>query len=564
VKLLSATVKNFGSYQDLHFDFQKLGLSLVQGATGSGKSTLADIATWALYGVTAKDGNVDDVRSWLAPDEPTEVHLSLIAGIGLLTVCRIRGKATQNDLYWRDYETGVVTRGKDLTDTQKLLEKRLGVTADQYLIGAYFHEFSKSGLFFNANARDRRAVFEKIATTELPNKLGLRAADAKKTNKKLLHGYQADHDKTCGAIAQLTSSLLNTKATSDSYEETKQAKIEELIIKSDSFEKTKADKIAAVQLKADLWDKEQTRKLDQAIEKIEKIDAQILDPKELNKKIKELQKQARCKECGQPKEAAALNDALQAEGKNDLLVCKRDVLEAALKDLASAENPFAGPLHAAKTEVNNYLVRAEEERNKSDPFKAQISKMEAELAALIRRASDLEDKLLITENKVAKLDVLYDLSLELRGELLQQAVAQVEEETNRLLMQHFDSELKVQFTLNSDDLGVDIQKSGYECSYTQLSKGQRGLLKLCFVLAIMEAAANKAGVHFDNLFLDEALDGLDSNLKVKAYSLLEELSLKHESILVIDHATEFQNLFTRRFYVSIQADSSIIEEQEYD
>ncbi len=90
-------------------------------------------------------------------------------------------------------------------------------------------------------------------------------------------------------------------------------------------------------------------------------------------------------------------------------------------------------------------------------------------------------------------------------------------------------------------------------------KGQRQMLKLSFVLSVMAAASNKAGVHFDNLFFDEALDGLDTDMKVKAYGLLEELATRHGSVLVIDHAPEFQALFDRRYHVTLDGDHSHIE-----
>ena len=77
----------------------------------------------------------------------------------------------------------------------------------------------------------------------------------------------------------------------------------------------------------------------------------------------------------------------------------------------------------------------------------------------------------------------------------------------------------------------------------------------------MEASANKAGQHIENLFLDEALDGLDVNLKVKAYALFEKLSQEHSSVLVIDHAPELQALFHQKFHVELVGDVSQIEEE---
>jgi len=157
------------------------------------------------------------------------------------------------------------------------------------------------------------------------------------------------------------------------------------------------------------------------------------------------------------------------------------------------------------------------------------------------------------------LDQLYDLSFKLRGELLRQSIKHVEVNTNRLLETYFDSALRVSFELSKlDDLNVTIAKNGNECSYRQLSKGQRGLLKLCFSISIMEIAANKAGLKFETLFFDEALDGLDTELKLKAYNLFAELEKSHSSVLVIDHNSELQSLFTKQYHVKLVNEESEI------
>ena len=133
MRVIRAIAHNFGSYSVLDFDFTKKGLALISGPTGSGKSTLADIIPWALFGVTAKGGLADEVCSWNS-DMPTSVALYLED----LTIVRIRGgKTKSNDLYF--YESshendvhGNFTRGKDLKDTQRLINQRLGITPETY------------------------------------------------------------------------------------------------------------------------------------------------------------------------------------------------------------------------------------------------------------------------------------------------------------------------------------------------------------------------------------------------------------------------------------------------
>jgi ABC-type multidrug transport system ATPase subunit len=72
----------------------------------------------------------------------------------------------------------------------------------------------------------------------------------------------------------------------------------------------------------------------------------------------------------------------------------------------------------------------------------------------------------------------------------------------------------------------------------------------------MKAAANNVGLQFTSLFFDEALDGLDTDLKLKAFNLFESLAQTHETIFVIDHSPELQNLFHKKYYVILENDNS--------
>ena len=159
VNIISATIQNFGSYKKLEFSFDKQGLCLIQGLTGSGKSTLMDIVPWVLFGVTAKDGSVDEVKSWDSNGD-TEGRLIIdLNGVPII-IQRIRGKT--NDLHYSQQDVPGITRGKDLKDTQKQINQLLGITPETYLAGAYFHEFSKAASFFITSAKSRREICEQI------------------------------------------------------------------------------------------------------------------------------------------------------------------------------------------------------------------------------------------------------------------------------------------------------------------------------------------------------------------------------------------------------------------
>lgn len=543
MKLLKAEVHNFGSYSHLEFDFSNLGLALIHGDTGSGKSTLQDIAPWILFGTTAKDGNADEIRSWTNPEDITLGRLDLIASDGSrLTVRRIRGKPAQNDLCWFEKDQGETvsaSRGKDITETQKLLEERLGVSKDLYIAGAYYNEFSPTGAFFTAKAKDRRELFENLADLELAKTIAERTSNAKKDTKKTIEKSRGEHSRLSGHCESSRLHRLDVLSRSSNFALDVLQRVDSLHKASENFEEEKRVKIASLKSKSDAFEKHKEETLKALENNALQLEQQILQNPE-----------AKCSSCGQ------VNSKITRD------ICRLEELEKSLKDTAARLNPYTLQLKDAEAYENHYNQQIEAERSKVNPFISQISKIESDLQISERKLGDLDTEIKALEHRLASLQQLNDLSFELRGALLNQAVKEIETSTNKYLETYFESELRVGFELEgSDDLTVSITKNGYQGVYKQLSKGQRGLLKLAFSVSVMQSAANSAGVHFGTLFFDESLDGLDQDLKVKAFSLFSELEISHESVLVVEHSTEFKALFTKSFLVTMSNDVSTISEE---
>lgn len=570
MRLKTCHVENFGSYSAFEFDFSNLGLGLIYGPTGSGKSTIQDIACWVLYGVTAKNGAVDEVRSWQSPGDPTKGTIEVELPSGTIAVTRIRGKATQNDLYWTEAERpDDFRRGKDLVDTQRLLEQRLGVSADTYLTSAYFHEFSEAGTFFTAKAKDRRALFERIASLDLPVRLAERSSVARKATKADLSQAENDRAKAEGRLEQLKASKLHAQKSAKSWETDQVRIIETLQIRARNFEDDKAAKVSALHRKAVDWEVQNSTRIDELVTSMESLEAATQPDSNFTDRLTQLTdrtKVERCGECGGPvpKLHAEIDSVKEARATNRRALDRFESSRQELMRLSEARNPYTEQVEQANGTVNTYLDQITTERGKANPFAKTLVTVDSDISAasFILLTSTTRCKEL--EHRVASLTCLYDLSFELRGELLKKAVREIETSTNGYLDAYFDAELRVAFSLDGDSLEVEIQKSGYDCVYRQLSKGQRGLLKLCFVVSVMKAAANNAGVHFAQLMFDEALDGLDTELKVKAFRLFEELETDHETVLLIDHATEFKSLFARQYRVTLVGDSSEMSEESED
>lgn len=535
MKLLTAKVQNFGSYKELNFSFGNQGLSLISGPTGSGKSTIQDIAPWILFGVTAKDGNVDDIKSWTAQDKVTSGVLLLEVQGVLIRVIRVRGKTTQNDLHWIENDT--VYRGKDTSETQKLLNQRLGIDLFTYTLGAYYNEFSPTSQFFTSKASDRRELFESLANLSLPTLLIDRISNVKKETRKAYTEILERYNKTLGRLEYLEKTQRDSKKDVERWAETQKRAIEDLQVRSKRFKEEIQSKIEALETKRDMFELNKSKD----IEKLNK-DIVVLDKILANNT-------SQCETCGEPNK------------KYTETAFKKERTSNQLDRVLSQVNLFIKDIDVEKSKENPYPIRLLEEQARENPFMKQSVDFEELKVLESTNLTYIKLELQVIDHKLISLDQLRKITDKLRITLCKNTVSMIEAEVNNNLSQHFDSELKVKFELqDGDKLETIIWKSGYESSYKQLSKGQRGLLKLSFSVAVMKSVANKIGIHFNTLFFDEALDGLDDDLKTRSYDLFNSLSKNHESIFVIDHNEGLKTMFEKRFSVSINSDISTIEE----
>jgi DNA repair exonuclease SbcCD ATPase subunit len=197
-----------------------------------------------------------------------------------------------------------------------------------------------------------------------------------------------------------------------------------------------------------------------------------------------------------------------------------------------------------------------------NPYTDQMLNCIFGIGATEKEIDIVKVKLTGHRNRIHLLDLLSDLVSRLRTELVRKSVKLIETETNRYLETYFDAEIRVKFDMrDGDNLDVEIKKNGFDATFKQLSKGQRQMLKLSFAPAIMEATANKVGAHMSTLMFDEALEGLDPVLKLKAFNLFAELSLRHETVFVIDHDKAFQSLFDNKIHVTMINDVSTVTEE---
>lgn len=536
MKITKCIVSNFASYKDLEFDFTE-GLTLLHGATGSGKSTLNDVIPWCLFGTTAKNGTVDEVISWDA-EGPTKVTLILqLNATTSVQICRTRGKKA-NDLWYSAYDHNLYSpstilpnaRGKDLNDTQKQLETLLGITADLYLAGAYYHEFSQTAQFFTTNAKNRRTICEQIVDLSLSKSLSLKLTDKRKTYANNLKTAEQAANYLEGRLSSIDSSISSVQVKLDGWAKLQSTSIKGLEAEVERFAGKQELKILELENLMHIAEEDWTSKT-----------------KALNDHLSHKDAANPCVTCGSTTNATKYNNILKTI-KDDIVKAKTR-LHSAISQVRSAvseTNPYIDQLLKIKKAINPHLSMLEDLKTQHE---TSTTSLVVERAAIETTKTGLEDIELLSEAVVT-----------LRTTVIRNAIQDINDNTNQLLSNYFDAEIKVEFSIEDDKLDVLLQKDGNECSFTQLSKGQRTMLKLCFGVSVMKQVAKYSGVTFSQIFFDEALDGLDETLKVKAYQLLVALSVDYTSVFVVEHSTELKTLFPKKIKVQLIEGRSVLSE----
>lgn len=560
MRVLTAVGKNFSSYKELSLDLVNKGLTLVSGPTGSGKSTLCDLVPWILFGKTTKNGSVDDVRSWFSSEATVGKATLELPGNDTITITRSR---KPNDLYY-SVNHGAERRGKDLPDTQKQLDEILGVTYESYLSGSYFHEFSTVVSFFTANAKIRKSIIEQLVDTSFIDNLMAKISFSK---KELTAALQHDANRIEAAkthLAYLEKQIGEEKKRAKSWSEKNKNEILLLQHKAKNFESAKREAVATItsdyrylksEIVNDINNLETNIKSDEYFaEKLQKTELALAELGD-----------GKCESCGAKtnnsdrmvliKKQYEISNAQQASNQSKIQI---KILQDRLKVKEKAE---AKAISEAEARQNIYLEQLEAvkiEINEADEWvkKTENNYIEAKEEVLI-----LEQYLLDLKLKLSDVELLKDVIDLYKIEIVRSTIAEIERMTNESLSEYFDAEIRVVFSADvSDKIDISVYKDGNSTSYHQLSKGQRQLLKLSFCVAIMKAVQTRNRVTFDNLFFDEALDGLDDNFKIKAYNLLQKLSTEYESVFVVEHNEGLKSMFPRKINVTSENGESCIAE----
>ena len=240
--------KNFLSWENLEFDVQR-GVTLITGFNhddgtpeGSGKSAVLNALCWGLFGCMPKDANVDEVIREGTKSCSVEIELPD------MTVVRAR---RPNDLHIKFGER--IHRGKDAHETQKDVEKALGMTFETFCQSVYFAQ-NYPNKFVTANQAAKGKILSEILDLEQFDRARAAAQEKLKALKENIFSVskeveliQAVSASTEKSIETFESMLTDFHANKAATIKTLVERVQALESKAEAYvEKFEADKAAAL------------------------------------------------------------------------------------------------------------------------------------------------------------------------------------------------------------------------------------------------------------------------------------------------------------------------------
>lgn len=169
----------------------------------------------------------------------------------------------------------------------------------------------------------------------------------------------------------------------------------------------------------------------------------------------------------------------------------------------------------------------------ADKFSALLQRSKAALAEFDAKSMSLEN---------ARKDlIVLEKSDQILTELRKHLNAQLRPRLSQLASQYLSelSDGRYSTVEISQDFSPRVLEDGE--IKTVISGGEEDLLNLCLRLALSNMLAERAGLSFSTLILDEVFGALDDNRRNNVLMLLEKLSKRFEQILVITHLEDIRD-----------------------
>lgn len=214
-------------------------------------------------------------------------------------------------------------------------------------------------------------------------------------------------------------------------------------------------------------------------------------------------------------------------------------------------------LEAEIKEINDSIKAITERNNKAISQNARIEVVKAQLAESIEEVEVLRKELEVLNKRQSILQVLIKTfsPTGLVAYKIECLIKDLEEATNKYLVELSSGRFQLTFKIESDKLNVVITDNGKDVDITALSSGERARVNASALLGIRRLMQSLSNNRINLLVLDETIENLDLEGKEKLVEVL--MAEEFLNTFIISHS--FSHPLLDRLYVTKKNNISRID-----
>lgn len=625
MKILSIEMTNYGPFYGHHkFELHARGLVCVLGdnqdeprmnSNGAGKSSLVEALDWALFGTVPRGDSTDSVINDEAAAEGQGVYVVVHAEDHDGVVRVERRRKFENDSGLRLFYDGEEVTSLDTKETQSFVECQLGVDRQ------VFHAtvlFGQTDLFRFADATDgeRMDILTRILRLELVDVW----LDQAKLLRSGVHAAIADADKNVAALKGKRDALasIDSRAQAEQYERERAANVASMnaTLAELHVQYQDAVKRSGVHDARPASPPMPTRTPDheQALKDLAQSKASVYEVETLWRQLQsKAENSARltqlgdvCQTCEQPvgpgmRQAyvqCAEHDSAERDRTYQLLEQWRGYAESIERVIRGYEDAYQGRVqesyrqaaqlnaelkirqqaaassHTIKAQMAQVQGRIREQAERANPFVAQESQRDAQMAEASQRIADFESlrakRLQADESLAFWIDSFGPRGI--KSYVLDARLQEMTDAANHwcklLTGGTYWVRLETQTALKTGALRNRFNIRVFnghgehvsERHYKSWSGGQKQRISLAIDFGLSRLIARRAKKPYELLILDEVFKHLDRAGRDAVMEMLIQLKYEKSTILVVDHDAEFLAMFEQQVTVRMQAGRASIHE----
>ena len=555
----SIKAKNFYSWKVLEFNFHN-GVTLITGdnlddntSEGAGKSSIFEALTWCLYGQSSRDVNLDDVIH--TGEKTCIVEVELNDGT---IIVRSR---KPNQLYI-EYK-GSVEQGKDIKETQKLIEKLIGISHSSFMNSVYFAQ-NYSNKFITATQENKAKILSELQDLSIFDKASKTSADkAKDIKNSVLVQLAMEKNYADNNLLQIKSEINTFEKLSQTFDKDRMSQLDEVIAASYTVS------IKINDLENQIKDITNLSSIDSKMDESEEIQRQLIECKSQLYHIGMMKAQKEqaianrnCPTCGQEVQKDSCEDIVipddtELKGKHDYLKEEhsRVMLECAHLINKKNENSLLKEKVQNLQEQKNQITREIERVERLDnPYLNKLEELSINKKKLYNKLEVINQSILLQNTLQTRYEYLKDGFKQIKSYVFQSLLSELNRSTNRYLNELFEVPASIIFDNISDDgeiskIKTTVMLDGNERSLGLLSGGQFRRVQLAVDFALSDIVAQRSKNPINVKILDEAFKDLSEPSMERIVGVLQKMS---GCTILIEHNSIIKNIVNRVYKVELK------------